>query len=114
MHRMDFTMSFFQRIVLLLKVLVLLTVSASAAWASNPLSSSGAGVSATGVPGPTIHAIYKSDSEPGDQGQGGSSGDDDQTDGDGGTDGGTDGGSGGDNGDDGEEGSEEDDGDSMT
>ena len=106
MHRMDFTMSFFQRIVLLLKVLVLLTVSASAAWASNPLSSSGAGVSATGVPGPTIHAIYKSDSEPGDQGQGGSSGDDDQTDGDG--DGGGDG-----SGDEGEQGSEEDDGDSM-
>ena len=99
-------MSFFQRIVLLLKVLVLLTVSASAAWASNPLSSSGAGVSATGVPGPTIHAIYKSDSEPGDQGQGGSSGDDDQTDGDG--DGGDDG-----SGDEGEQGSEEDDGDSM-
>ena len=106
MHRMDLTMSFFQRIVLLLKVLVLLTVSASAAWASNPLSSSGAGVSATGVPGPTIHAIYKSDSEPGDQGQGGSSGDDDQTDGDG--DGGDDG-----SGDEGEQGSEEDDGDSM-
>ena len=106
MHRMDLTMSFFQRIVLLLKVLVLLTVSASAAWASNPLSSSGAGVSATGVPGPTIHAIYKSDSEPGDQGQGGSSGDDDQTDGDG--DGGGDG-----SGDEGEEGSESDDGDSM-
>ena len=99
-------MSFFQRIVLLLKVLVLLTVSASAAWGSNPLSSSGAGVSATGVPGPTIHAIYKSDSEPGDQGQGGSSGDDDQTDGDG--DGGGDG-----SGDEGEEGSESDDGDSM-
>ena len=106
MHRMDFTMSFFQRIVLLLKVLVLLTVSASATWASNPLSSSGAGVSATGVPGPTIHAIYKSDSEPGDQGQGGSSGDDDQTDGDG--DGGDDG-----SGDEGEQGGEEDDGDSM-
>ena len=106
MHRMDLTMSFFQRIVLLLKVLVLLTVSASATWASNPLSSSGAGVSATGVPGPTIHAIYKSDSEPGDQGQGGSSGDDDQTDGDG--DGGDDG-----SGDEGEQGSEEDDGDSM-
>ena len=98
-------MKLFQRIVLLLKVLVLLTVSASAAWASNPLSSSGAGFSATGVPGPTIHAIYKSDSEPGDQGQGGSSGDDDQTDGDGdgGADGGGSGGSG-DNGDDGDEG----------
>ncbi|OZY40341.1 hypothetical protein CJF43_18405 [Pseudomonas fragi] len=98
-------MKLFQRIVLLLKVLVLLTVSASAAWASNPLSSAGAGYSVTGVPGPTIHAIYKSDSEPGDQGQGGSSGDDDQTDGDGGADGG------GDNGDEGDAGDE---GDSQT
>ena len=100
-------MRLFQRIVLLLKVLVLLTVSASAAWASNPLTLPGAGVSATGVAGPVVHAIYKSDSEPGDQGQGGSSGDDDQTDGDGGADGGGDGG----NGDNGDEG---DDGDSQT
>ena len=98
-------MRLFQRIVLLLKVLVLLTVSASAAWASNPLTLPGVGASATGVAGPTVHAIYKSDSEPGDQGQGGSSGDDDQTDGDGGADGG------GDNGDNGDEG---DDGDSQT
>ena len=98
-------MKLFQRIVLLLKVLVLLSMSASAAWASYP-----AGYSATGVPGPTVHAIYKSDSEPGDQGQGGSSGDDDQTDGDGGTDGG----GSGDNGDDGEEGDEGDEGDSQT
>ncbi|NNB00397.1 hypothetical protein [Pseudomonas fragi] len=103
-------MKLFQSIVLLLKVLVLLTVSASAAWASNPLSSAGAGFSAMGVPGPTIHAIYKSDSEPGDQGQGGSSGDDDQTDGDGGADGGGSG-DGGDNGDDGDAGDE---GDSQT
>ena len=102
-------MSFFQRFVLLLKVLVLLTVSASAAWASNPLSSAAAGFSTTGVPGPTIQAIYKSDSEPGDQGQGGSSGDDDQTDGDGDDGSGDDG-----SGDDGEQGSEGDDGDSMT
>ena len=103
-------MKLFQRIVLLLKVLVLLTVSASAAWASNPLSSAGAGFSAMGVTGPTIHAIYKSDSEPGDQGQGGSSGDDDQTDGDGGADGGGSG-DGGDNGDEGDAGDE---GDSQT
>jgi len=39
---MEISMKLFQRIVLLLKVLVLLTVSASAAWASNPLSSAGA------------------------------------------------------------------------
>ena len=97
-------MRLFRRVVLLLKVLVLLMVSASAAWASNPLQSPGAGFSVAGVPGPSIHALYKSDSEAGDQGQGGSSGDDDQTDGDGGTDGG------GDNGDDGDEG----DGDSQT
>ena len=95
-------MRLFQRMVLLLKVLVLLTVSASGAWASNPLTLPGVGASATGVAGPTVHAIYKSDSEPGDQGQGGSSGDDDQTDGDGGADGG------GDNGDNGDEGDEGD------
>ena len=95
-------MRLFQRMVLLLKVLVLLTVSASAAWASNPLTLPGVGASATGVAGPTVYAIYKSDSEPGDQGQGGSSGDDDQTDGDGGADGG------GDNGDNGDEGDEGD------
>ena len=95
-------MRLFQRMVLLLKVLVLLTVSASAAWASNPLTLPGVGASATGVAGPTVHAIYKSDSEPGDQGQGGSSGGDDQTDGDGGADGG------GDNGDNGDEGDEGD------
>ena len=95
-------MRLFQRMVLLLNVLVLLTVSASAAWASNPLTLPGVGASATGVAGPTVHAIYKSDSEPGDQGQGGSSGDDDQTDGDGGADGG------GDNGDNGDEGDEGD------
>ncbi len=98
-------MKLFQRFVLLLKVLVLLTVSASAAWASNPLQAPGAGVSATGVPGPTVNALYKSDSEPGDQGQGGSSGDDDQTDGDGGADGG---------GSSGDESSDDDDGDSQT
>lgn len=76
-------MNVFQRIALLLKVLVLLTVSASTSWASAPFTSAGSGHSVTGVPGPTVHAIFKSDSEPGDQGQGGSEGDDDQVDGDG-------------------------------
>ena len=80
-------MNLFQRIVLSIKVVVLLTLSASSAWASNPLTLPGVGASTTGVAGPTVHAIYKSDSEPGDQGQGGSSGDDDQVDGDSGTNG---------------------------
>ena len=75
-------MRIYQRFVMLLKVMMLLTVSASTAWASNPLEGQAAGFSATGVPGPTVNAIYKSESEPGDQGQGGSAGDDDQVDGD--------------------------------
>ena len=75
-------MRIYQRFVMLLKVMMLLTVSASTAWASNPLQGQAAGFSATGVPGPTVNAIYKSESEPGDQGQGGSAGDDDQVDGD--------------------------------
>ena len=80
-------MNLFQRSVLMLKVLVLLMISATTAWASNPLTLPGVGASASGVAGPAAHVIYKSDSEPGDQGQGGSSGDDDQVDGDSGTDG---------------------------
>ena len=80
--RMEFPMKLYQRAVLLLKVLVFITISSSPAWASNPLTHPAAGVSANGVAGPTLHAIFKSESEPGDQGQGGSSGDDDQVDGD--------------------------------
>ena len=69
-------MSIFQRVVLLLKVLVMLSVGMSAAWAECPehgeQASSGQ-VAHTGL------MIAKSESEPGDQGQGGSSDDDDST-----------------------------------
>ncbi|MDR6915327.1 hypothetical protein J2X66_002192 [Pseudomonas sp. 3296] len=69
-------MNIFQRIVLLLKVLVMLSVGMSAAWAECP--EHGEQVSS----GQVIHAgmmIAKSDSEAGDKDQGGSEGDDDST-----------------------------------
>ena len=69
-------MNIFQRIVLLLKVLLMLSVGMSAAWAECPdhdeQASSGQ-VTHTGL------MIAKSESEPGDQGQGGSADDDDTT-----------------------------------
>ena len=69
-------MSIFQRVVLLIKVLVLLSLGMSTAWAHNPVHS-GAGLSA-------VHSsqdlqLAKSEAEPGDQDQGGSSDDDDST-----------------------------------
>jgi hypothetical protein len=73
---MDSAMSIFQRIVLLFKVLVMLSVGMSAAWAECP--EHGEQVSS----GQVVHAgmmIAKSESEPGDQDQGGSKDDDDST-----------------------------------
>ncbi|MCU1762349.1 hypothetical protein NTD84_21840 [Pseudomonas sp. 14P_8.1_Bac3] len=69
-------MSIFQRIVLLLKVLVMLSVGMSAAWAECP----GHGEQASS--GHMTHTgmmVAKSESEAGDKGQGGSAGDDDST-----------------------------------
>lgn len=70
-------MSIFQRIVLLLKVLVMLSVGMSAAaWADCPAHGEQASS------GPVVHAgmmIAKSESEGGDKGQGGSADDDDST-----------------------------------
>lgn len=69
-------MSIFQRIVLLFKVLVMLSVGMSAAWAECPNHGEQASS------GPVTHTalmIAKSESEPGDQGQGGSEDDDDST-----------------------------------
>lgn len=69
-------MSIFQRIVLLLKVWVLLSVGMSAAWAECPdhdEQASSVQVTHTGL------MIAASESEPGDQGQGGSADDDDST-----------------------------------
>ncbi|CRM50114.1 MULTISPECIES: hypothetical protein [Pseudomonas] len=67
-------MSIFQRVVLLIKVLVLLSLGTSTAWAKNPVHS---GLVSSG------HSqdlqLAKSEAEPGDQDQGGSEGDDDST-----------------------------------
>ncbi|MHC8311127.1 hypothetical protein ACYZUC_16100 [Pseudomonas sp. GT1P32] len=69
-------MNIFQRIVLLLKVLVMLSVGMSAAWAECPEHGEQA---SSGQVTHTALMIAKSESEPGDQGQGGSEGDDDST-----------------------------------
>lgn len=69
-------MSIFQRIVLLLKVLVMLAVGMSSAWAECPEKGEHASS------GQVVHTgmmIAKSESEPGDKGQGGSADDDDST-----------------------------------
>ncbi|MGE7958643.1 hypothetical protein ACQKQA_18995 [Pseudomonas sp. NPDC089530] len=71
-------MSVFQRVVLSLKVLVLLSLGMSAAWAGDQAVR----VPGFWVPGHVqngVQMIAKSESEPGDQGQGGSAGDDDST-----------------------------------
>ena len=71
-------MSIFQRVVLLIKVLVLMSLGMSAAWAHNPVQSSQAGF----VAAKTVQAgglqLAKSEAEPGDEDQGGSKDDDDQ------------------------------------
>jgi hypothetical protein len=74
---MESAMSIFQRVVLLLKVLVMLSLGTSSAWASSPSHPQGF----NGVPGHDSSGlmIAKSESEGGDEGQGGSKGDDDST-----------------------------------
>lgn len=67
----------FQRVVLLIKVLVMLSLGTSAAWAHNLMQVKEPGYQ-SGQSAP-VQMLAKSDSEPGDEGQGGSSGDDDQT-----------------------------------
>ncbi|SDS11228.1 hypothetical protein SAMN05216598_0550 [Pseudomonas asplenii] len=71
-------MKIFQRMVLLIKVLVMLSLGTTAAWASaNPPQAHGFwGVNSAQSNG---QMLAKSDSEPGDEGQGGSKGDDDST-----------------------------------
>ena len=71
-------MSMVQRVVLLLKVLVLLSLGMSTAWAHNPVQS-GVAVSAVQSGQGKVLQLAKSESEPGDEGQGGSKGDDDST-----------------------------------
>ncbi|KPA88275.1 MULTISPECIES: hypothetical protein [Pseudomonas] len=71
-------MKIFQRMVLLLKVLVVLSLGTTAAWASanSPQTHGFWGVNSAQDSG---LLLAKSDSEPGDEGQGGSKGDDDST-----------------------------------
>jgi hypothetical protein len=73
---MESAMNIFQRIVLLLKVLVMLSVGMSAAWAECEDHETQA---MNGQAGHAELMLAKSESEPGDQGQGGSEGDDDST-----------------------------------
>jgi len=73
---MEMAMSIFQRVVLLLKVLVMLTLGTTAAWASSATPPQGFNA-AHGQSG--VVMLAKSESEPGDQDQGGSKDDDDST-----------------------------------
>ena len=66
-------MTIFQRLVLLLKVLVLLTLGTTTAWANSAMQSQAPGF----VAAKSLH-LAKSESEAGDKGQGGSEDDDDQ------------------------------------
>lgn len=68
-------MSIFQRVVLLMKVLVLLSLGMSTAWAHNPVQG---GAALTAVNSHDLQ-LAKSEAEPGDQDQGGSKDDDDAT-----------------------------------
>ncbi|MBK3508817.1 MULTISPECIES: hypothetical protein [Pseudomonas] len=71
-------MSIFQRVVLLIKVLVLLSLGMSTAWAHNPVQGSQTGFSAVQTAQGKGLQLAKSEAEPGDEDQGGSKDDDDQ------------------------------------
>ncbi|MEO8488873.1 hypothetical protein [Pseudomonas sp.] len=71
-------MSIFQRVVLLIKVLVLLSLGMSTAWAHTPAQGSQAGFSAVQTTQGKGLQLAQSESEAGDKGQGGSEDDDDQ------------------------------------
>ncbi len=71
-------MSIFQRVVLLIKVLVLLSLGMSTAWAHNPVQGSQAGFVAAKTVQTGGLQLAKSESEAGDEDQGGSKDDDDQ------------------------------------
>ena len=66
-------MTIFQRVVLLLKVLVLLTLGTTTAWANSAMQSQAPGFVAA-----KHLQLAQSESEAGDKGQGGSEDDDDQ------------------------------------
>jgi len=73
---MESTMNRLLRVVLLLKVLLMLALGSSAVWAECEDHESQA---SSGQATHTGMMIAKSESEPGDQGQGGSADDDDTT-----------------------------------
>ncbi|WP_438869131.1 hypothetical protein [Pseudomonas sp. L1(2025)] len=68
-------MSIVQRVVLLMKVLVLLSLGMSTAWAHNPVHGSAMVASSQS----SDLQLAKSEAEPGDKGQGGSEDNDDST-----------------------------------
>ena len=71
-------MTIFQRLVLLLKVLVMLSLGASSAWASAAVQSQAPGYVAAKTAQVGGLQLAKSEAEPGDEDQGGSKDDDDQ------------------------------------
>ena len=71
-------MSIFQRLVLLLKVLVMLSLGISSAWANTAVQSQSPGFVAAKTAQVGGVQVAKSESEPGDEDQGGSKDDDDQ------------------------------------
>ncbi|SDX52533.1 hypothetical protein [Pseudomonas salomonii] len=71
-------MTIFQRLVLLLKVLVMLSLGASSAWASTAVQSQAPGYVAAKTAQVGGLQLANSEAEPGDEDQGGSKDDDDQ------------------------------------
>ncbi|MCP1467263.1 MULTISPECIES: hypothetical protein [Pseudomonas] len=71
-------MSIFQRLVMLLKVLVMLSLGISSAWANTAVQSQVPGFVAAKTAQAGGLQLAKSESEPGDEDQGGSKDDDDQ------------------------------------
>lgn len=71
-------MSIFQRLVLLLKVLVMLSLGISSAWANTAVQSQAPGFVAAKTTQAVGLQLAKSESEGGDKDQGGSKDDDDQ------------------------------------
>lgn len=71
-------MTIFQRVVLLLKVLVMLSLGVSSAWANAAVQTQAPGFVAAKTAQAGGLQLAKSESEPGDEDQGGSKDDDDQ------------------------------------
>ncbi|ROM57549.1 hypothetical protein BK648_01890 [Pseudomonas poae] len=71
-------MTIFQRLVLMLKVLVMLSLGISSAWANTAVQSQAPGYVTAKTAQAAGLQLAKSESEPGDEDQGGSKDDDDQ------------------------------------